>query len=315
MIEVVRLTKIFDGTLAVDEISFSLQKGQTLAILGTSGSGKTTTLKMINRLIEPTGGAIWIDHQNIMSWKVENLRRKMGYVIQGIGLFPHYTVEENIAVGPKLLQWDKQKIRQKVNRLLDQLRLPREVVGKYPFQLSGGQQQRVGIARALAADPPIILMDEPFGALDPVTRQEIRKDFLELEDLANKTTILVTHDIKEAFEMGNLVCLMDAGRIQQMGTAMELLFHPANAFVEKFFQNHLLELKLQILCLKDLFTSIHPVPDSQNRPAISLSPKTTLLQAIEIMTTHPKEAKYAKVSWQGTEKIFDLAGLMECFQK
>ena len=246
MIEVKNITKTFDGFTAVDNVSFTISAGENLVLLGRSGSGKTTLLKMINRLIEPGSGEIYIDGSNICSRQPEELRRKIGYVFQNTGLFPHYTIAENIAIVPRLLGWGKEKIHGRTLELMKKLHLPAEYLSSYPHQLSGGQQQRVGLARALAADPPILLMDEPFGALDPITRVSLQKDFKELDELKSKTIILVTHDVQEAFELADRICLMEKGRIVQAGKPEELLFHPADEYVKDFFddQRFLLEVKM-----------------------------------------------------------------------
>ncbi|PTT02147.1 glycine/betaine ABC transporter ATP-binding protein [Pedobacter sp. HMWF019] len=247
MIKVENLSKKFDGKLAVDQISFEVGVGETMVLLGTSGCGKTTTLRMINRLIEPDGGSVYIDQENVGGQQPELLRRRIGYVLQNHGLFPHYTVLENMSVVPKLLEWDKEKIRNRSMELLDKLKLDSTLGKQYPSALSGGQQQRVGLARALMADPPILLMDEPFGALDNITRADIRREFTELDELAKKTIILVTHDIQEAFEMGDKICLMDKGKVMQYGTPEELLFKPQSAFVASFLKEHKLLLELKFL--------------------------------------------------------------------
>ncbi len=219
MIIAQNISKDFNGIHAVKNISFEVKEGQTMVFLGTSGCGKTTTLKMLNRLIEPSSGNITINGQDIFSSKPEILRRSIGYVSQNNGLFPHYTVAENIAVVPNLLGWEKEIIRKRSEALLEQLKLPvAEYANKYPDELSGGQKQRVAIARALVSDPPVLLMDEPFGALDPITRAGIRKEFQELPELKSKTIVLVTHDVQEAFELGDQICLMDKGVIVQTGT-------------------------------------------------------------------------------------------------
>jgi osmoprotectant transport system ATP-binding protein len=237
MIELKNITKTFGAYTAVDRISFTVKEGETVVFLGTSGSGKTTLLKMINRLLEPDSGEILISGRRIVDQRVEDLRRNIGYVFQNIGLFPHYTIEENIGTVPRLLRWDRQRITQRATTLMEKLQLrPDQYRGAYPRELSGGQQQRVGIARALAADPPILLMDEPFGALDPITRSNVRKDFKELDELRSKTIILVTHDIQEAFELADRILLMDKGRIIQQGTPNELLFNPNSDYVRQFFQ-------------------------------------------------------------------------------
>lgn len=235
MLEVRNLSKSFDKKIVVDNISFSVSSGETFVIVGTSGSGKTTLLKMINRLIIPDSGEIKIATENIKHKKPEILRRHIGYVIQNVGLFPHYTVEQNVSVVPQLLEWDKSKTLKRVHTLLELVDLsPKEFLKRYPHELSGGQKQRVGIARALAADPPLVLLDEPFGALDPITRRQIRREFINLESLIHKTMILVTHDIIEAFELADKICIMDKGKIQQIGTQKELFFSPANDFVRNF---------------------------------------------------------------------------------
>ncbi|MGN7721622.1 ABC transporter ATP-binding protein [Chitinophaga sp. 22620] len=237
MIEVRHLRKNFNGTPAVHDVSFTVAEGENLILLGTSGCGKTTTLRMINRLLEPDGGDVFFRGANTRDLKPELLRRQMGYVMQQTGLFPHYTVEENIAIVPKLEKWDKQRIHERTGALLAKLGLTREShAHMFPHELSGGQQQRVGLARALAADPPVLLMDEPFGALDPVTRRRIRKEFAELDEFREKTIIMVTHDIQDAFALGDRICLMDKGKVVQLGTPEELRDRPANEFVSNFLK-------------------------------------------------------------------------------
>ena len=228
MITARHLTKSFGPVKAVDNVSFEIKEGENLVLLGTSGCGKTTTLKMINRLIEPSAGRISVNGVDINDQSPEALRRGIGYVLQHNSLFPHYTVAENIAVVPQLLQWDKKRIKERTEALLIKLNLPPDkYLSVYPHQLSGGQQQRVNIARALAADPPVLLMDEPFGALDTITRTSISKEFSEIDEFMRKTIVMVTHDVQEAFLMGDRICLMREGRIVQIGKPLELLFnHP-----------------------------------------------------------------------------------------
>lgn len=233
------ISKHFNGIEAVRDVSFRVNEGETMVLLGTSGCGKTTTLKMLNRLIEPTSGRIDISGKNISEENPEMLRRSIGYVSQNNGLFPHYTVAENIAVVPKLLNWQPDEIREHTTRWLEQLKLPAHFKNKYPAELSGGQQQRVTIARALIADPPVLLLDEPFGALDPVTRTSVRKDFAELPALKRKTVVLVTHDVQEALQMGDHICLMDKGSIVQQGKPADLLLRPVNDFVDAFLGQQL----------------------------------------------------------------------------
>jgi len=252
MIEVQNLCKSYNGNMVVDNVSFRLPESKTLVLLGTSGSGKTTTLKMLNRLIEPTSGTIIIQGKDISHENPDVLRRRMGYVIQSIGLFPHLSIGDNIAVVLKLLHKREADIRERINFLLDLLNLGDIDPDKFPNELSGGQQQRVGLARALAADPDIILMDEPFGALDPITRMGIRKEFLQLEEIIRKTVVIVTHDVPEAWELGDIVCLMDAGKIIQMGTPHELTWNPVNNFVKDFIKPFRTQLKMMTVSLEQL---------------------------------------------------------------
>ena len=247
MIEVKNAVKRFDnGFTAVDNVSFSVKAGETFALLGKSGCGKTTTLKMINRLVESDGGEILIKGRNVKDVDPIVLRRGMGYVIQDIGLFPHLNIAGNIAVVPRLLQWDREKIDKRTAEVMDVLKLPVELLSRYPHQLSGGQKQRIGIARALAADPEVLLMDEPFGALDPITREEIQREFLKIQQRLRKTIVFITHDVYEAFLLGNRIAVMGAGKILRQGTPEDLLQNPGDESVSGFIGRHrtaLLELK------------------------------------------------------------------------
>ncbi|MBD8084598.1 ABC transporter ATP-binding protein [Chryseobacterium caseinilyticum] len=256
MIKVESVSKYFGGKPAVDHISFQANDKEILVLLGTSGCGKTTTLKMINRLIEADSGNILINGKNIRDQKAEDLRMGIGFVMQNSGLFPHYTVKENIATVPNLLKWDKKKTESRTHELLAKLNLSPDILSRFPHELSGGQQQRVGIARALIADSPILLMDEPFGALDNITKADIHSEFKSLEELKNKTIILVTHDVQEAFELGHRICLMDKGKIVQTGTPKEMLYHPKNDFVKDFFAANRLLLEYKVTVLKDLFPAL-----------------------------------------------------------
>jgi osmoprotectant transport system ATP-binding protein len=282
MISVKNLSKKFDGVEAVSDISFEVEEGSTLVLLGTSGCGKTTTLKMINRLIEPTSGEIKINRRSILDQEPEELRRNIGYVSQNNGLFPHFTVSENIAVVPKLLNWDKQKIKNRTAELLDQLKLPLQQYGqKYPGELSGGQKQRVSLARALVSDPPLLLMDEPFGALDPITRVGIRKEFLELPELKRKTIVLVTHDVQEAFELGDQVSLMDKGKIVQNGSPSDLLFKPADDFVGNFFKDQKLQLELGSLKISAIWDQL---PENSAISGKEMKEDLSFWEALEILS-------------------------------
>ncbi|OKS88560.1 ABC transporter ATP-binding protein [Mucilaginibacter polytrichastri] len=253
MISVRQLSKHYGDIKAVDQISFEVNEHENLILLGTSGCGKTTTLKMLNRLIEPTSGEVFFDGKNINAQSPENLRRGIGYVLQNTGLFPHYTIAENIGIVPRLLKWDKVKIESCTQELLEKLHLPAESLHQYPSQLSGGQQQRVGLARALIADPPVLLMDEPFGALDNITRAKIQAEFKELDELTRKTIIMVTHDVQEAFELADRICLMDQGHIIQIGTPQELLFKPANNFVKQFLDAQRVQLEFKTVTIGNLW--------------------------------------------------------------
>ena len=235
MIELHEVVKRFPGTdtPAVNSVSLRVESGEICVMVGPSGCGKTTILRMINRLVEPSSGFIFIDGNNIMDVNPDQLRRGIGYVIQQIGLLPHRTVEENIALVPRLLKWPEQRTRERVAELLEKVGLdPGMVRKKYPFQLSGGQMQRVGVARALAVDPPLMLMDEPFGAVDPIVRLRLQDEFLALQHSFKKTICFVTHDMNEAIKMGDKIAIMDGGFLVQHGTPREILTRPANAFVE-----------------------------------------------------------------------------------
>ncbi len=249
MIEVQNLSKYYAASPVVDNISFSLPKGDTLVLLGTSGSGKTTTLKMLNRLVEPTEGVVLINGNDIQIEEPVALRRKIGYVIQNIGLFPHLSVGHNISIVPKLLGWQENRINDRVRFLMDLLNLQDIDPSRVPTELSGGQQQRIGLARALAGDPDIILMDEPFGALDPITRVAIRKEFLDLEEIIRKTVVIVTHDVPEAWELGDIICLMDNGKIMQQGSPHDLTWNPQNEFVKQFLKSFQGQLELMTISL------------------------------------------------------------------
>ncbi|QEM81646.1 MULTISPECIES: ABC transporter ATP-binding protein [Halomonas] len=232
MIELIHVTKRFSAATAVDDISLTVKNGEFCCLIGTSGCGKSTTLRMINRLIEHSDGEIHIDNQPIRSFRGETLRRRIGYVIQSTGLFPHWTVARNIALVPNLLKWSGSRIEQRVEELMELLGLPvAEFASKYPHQLSGGQAQRVGVARALAADPDILLMDEPFGALDPITREALQFELRELQSRLNKTVVFVTHDMDEALRLADRLVVMHQGRIVQQGHPLELLRQPADDFV------------------------------------------------------------------------------------
>ncbi|MFF0056211.1 betaine/proline/choline family ABC transporter ATP-binding protein [Streptomyces microflavus] len=236
MIRFEHVTKRYaDGTTAVDDLSFEVAEGELVTLVGPSGCGKTTTMKMVNRLIEPTEGTIFLDGDDISAIDPVELRRRIGYVIQQVGLFPHKTVLENTATVPHLLGWKRGKGRERAAELLDLVGLDPSVYGdRYPEQLSGGQRQRVGVARALAADPPVLLMDEPFGAVDPVVRERLQNEFLKLQAQVRKTVLFVTHDIEEAVRLGDRIAVYGQGRIEQFDSPATVLGAPATPYVADF---------------------------------------------------------------------------------
>ncbi len=237
MIRFERVTKAYPNQIspAVRDLSLTVPDGAICVLIGPSGSGKTTVLKMVNRLIEPSSGTIWVMGENVLQVDPVQLRRRMGYVIQQVGLFLHLTIFENIATVPRLLGWDEARIARRVDELLALVGMdPEEYRHRYPRQLSGGQAQRVGVARALAADPPVMLMDEPFGAIDPITRERLQDEFQKIQRQIRKTILFVTHDIDEAIKMGDYLCILRDGQVVQFGTPDEILARPATDFVAAF---------------------------------------------------------------------------------
>jgi osmoprotectant transport system ATP-binding protein len=312
MIEVKNISKKFKTQIAVDNISFNIIEGENFVLLGTSGCGKTTTLKMLNRLIEPTHGEIFINQKNVLTENAEMLRRRIGYVLQNTGLFPHYTVAENIAVVPNLFKWNKEKILSRVEELMNKLHLSKDYYNAFPNELSGGQQQRVGLARALAADAAILLMDEPFGALDPITRTHVRNDFKHLEEFKKKTIVLVTHDVQEAFELADRICLMDKGKIVQVGTPTELLFKPANDFVKSFFDEQRLQLEYKSVTIKMLWQFLNDTIEINNQSKEITSTKN-IWQVLEIFSLNNEDVLFAKNNNQ--IKPINYASLMNAFNQ
>lgn len=253
MISIRQVSKSFGDHSAIERISFDIAEGEHVILLGPSGSGKTTLLRMINGLVTPSSGSILINGQDIRKQPQDELRRQIGYVLQRNSLFPHYTVEENISVVPNLLKWNKQAIDQRVSELMGKLHLSEGYLSRTPGELSGGEAQRVNIARALATDPPILLMDEPFSALDAITRKSIREEFIRLEEFQKKTIIMVSHDIQEAFELGDTIVLLHKGKLVQKGRPSEFLYNPANDFVKDFLSNDYLKLSLAVTSIADLW--------------------------------------------------------------
>ena len=237
MIRLDKVTKRYaNGTVAVHELSLEVDEGEVCVLVGPSGCGKTTTMRMINRLIEPSGGTIYVNGDDVTHIDPVELRRRIGYVIQQVGLFPHQTIGTNIATVPRLLGWPKAKVRARVDELLDLIGLePSQYRDRYPSQLSGGQRQRVGVARALGADPNVLLMDEPFGAIDPINRDRLQDEFLRLQSEVKKTVVFVTHDIEEAVKLGDRIAILrEGGYLAQYDTPAKILGHPADAFVADF---------------------------------------------------------------------------------
>ncbi|MBL4931967.1 ATP-binding cassette domain-containing protein [Clostridium paridis] len=227
-----------NGNKAVNSLNLTINEGEFFVLIGPSGCGKTTTLKMINRLVELSDGTIYINNKKISEYNIHELRWNIGYVLQQIGLFPHMTIEENIAIVPELKKWDKKKIHDRVTELLESVSLePEKYRYRKPSELSGGEQQRVGVIRALAADPSIILMDEPFSALDPISRQKLQQDIAKLQKKIKKTIVFVTHDMQEALALGDRICVMNNGEIIQCDTPNEIIEHPKNDFVRNFFES------------------------------------------------------------------------------
>lgn len=230
------ISKTYNGVSnALDNFSLEIIEGEILVLLGSSGSGKSTALRMINRLVEPTTGTILFNGEDIKNIDPIVLRRSMGYAIQGVGLLPHMTVEENISIVPRLLNWPQEKLKNRCQELLELIHLPLDLKEKFPDELSGGQRQRVGVARALAADPSYLLMDEPFGALDAITRDKLQREFLEIKKRLNKTVVFVTHDIVEALVLSDRIAVLHDGRLEQVGTKNHLFENPKTGFVENLF--------------------------------------------------------------------------------
>ena len=257
MISLEHVTKRYSetGAVAVDDLSLQIPEGMTVALIGPSGCGKTTTMRMINRLVDPTMGRILVGGEDVTQMNPILLRRRIGYVIQQVGLFPHMTIAHNIAAVPKLLGWDAARIARRTEELLHLVGLdPKEMLNRYPRQLSGGQRQRVGVARALAADPPVLLMDEPFGALDPIARTRLQAEFRQILKQVRKTVVLVTHDLDEAARLGDRIAIMKSGRIVQYDTPDAILSRPADAFVESFVGIDRALKRLSLFTVSDIMT-------------------------------------------------------------
>ncbi|SFN62611.1 ABC transporter ATP-binding protein [Proteiniclasticum ruminis] len=277
MIKLQNVVKNYEGYEAVKGISLEVKEGELYVLLGPSGCGKSTTLRLINKMIDRTSGEIFVEGEPVDAFKVESLRKKMGYVIQSTGLFPHMSVEENIATVPRLLKWKEEDIRKRGEEMLRLVGLSPEVYGKkLPKELSGGEAQRVGVARALAADPHILLMDEPFGAVDPISRVRLQKEFREIQKKLGKTVIFVTHDVEEALLLADRLCLMKEGNIVQEGTPEEVILRPKDPFVEDFFG------KEGTLSLLTRFKAMD-FREEKPLPGEPLPEETTLKEALSTM--------------------------------
>ncbi|MBR9883130.1 MAG: ABC transporter ATP-binding protein [Oceanospirillales bacterium] len=273
MIELQGLTRVFGERTAVDNLNLRVESGQICALIGTSGCGKSTTLKMINRLIEPTSGTVLINGEDIRRQQPEQLRRRIGYAIQGVGLFPHRSVYDNIATVPRLLNWSAEQVDQRVHELLDLLKMDFDTFAhQYPHRLSGGEQQRIGVARALAARPELMLMDEPFGALDPLTRERLQGELKQIQRMLGITIILVTHDIEEAIRLADQIAVMDGGKLLQVASPTELLRNPREGFVSQLVGGE--ERALRLLSLRTVGDLAQPVERfelEENTPSIDAS--------------------------------------------
>ena len=288
LIEIGNVTKVYPGGVgAVNGVTLDVEEGETLVLIGTSGSGKTTLMKMVNRLIEPTSGTIRLRGEDISKLDPIALRRDIGYVIQKIGLFPHMTIEDNIAVVPRLKGWPPERRREQAKELLSMVGLePDQYLRRHPAELSGGQQQRVGVARALAGNPPIILMDEPFGALDPITREQLQEEFRQLKERIQKTIIFVTHDIFEAVNLADRIAIIDAGRILQVDRPERVLAHPADEFVARFLGKHRFQLEMSTAQVRDIM----------NEDAVTVrisGRRQSMVRTVELMRQHRVTSLFA----------------------
>ncbi|WP_225769422.1 ABC transporter ATP-binding protein [Inquilinus sp. Marseille-Q2685] len=304
MIEFEHVSKVFDGIKAVDDLTLSVPDGAFCALIGSSGSGKSTSLRMINRLIPHTEGTLKVGGEDVTTIPVEALRRRLGYAIQSIGLFPHWTVARNIAAVPALLGWPQAKIDDRVRELLDLLQLDPRFAEKYPHQLSGGQQQRVGVARALAADPEVLLMDEPFGALDPITRDALQGELARIHRETGKTIVFVTHDMDEALRLATQIAILDHGRLVQLGSPREILTAPANDFVRDFIGRD--DLGLKLLATETAADRVRPGETADGAP---IPAETSLRTALSILVArHADSAPVAAADGRplGTLHLDDL---------
>jgi osmoprotectant transport system ATP-binding protein len=320
MIELKDVTKVYkseEGDVkAVDGVTMEVGEGEICVFLGPSGCGKTTLLRMINRMIEPTRGTIRVNGQDIQQMDPYQLRRSIGYVIQQTGLFPNMTVEQNVTVVPRLLGWDRVKIKDRYNELMDMMGLnPDEYRDRYPWELSGGQQQRIGVARALAADPPVMLMDEPFAALDPVIRDHLQSELLRIQRTVRKTILFVSHQIDEAIRLGDTIAIFQSGKLMQHGTPDELLSRPANDFVSRFVGSDRHLKRLSLFRVRDLLDGTEKKSAKnvgQIDPQYAVHLDTNLREALSILLSSPTASLHVldedqqvvgRINWKDFEKL------------
>ncbi|WKN42547.1 ATP-binding cassette domain-containing protein [Tunicatimonas pelagia] len=311
MINISEVSKKYGNKRVLDRISLQVDRGQTLVLLGTSGSGKTTLLKMINHLVPPTTGDIYIDGKAVGNSNPTQLRKAIGYVIQQVGLFPHYTNRHNIELTLRLNNWPEKQREERSSTLLKLVGLNQEDGERYPHELSGGQQQRVGIARALANDPPIILMDEPFGALDPITKQNLIAELVEKQLFKDKTVVIVTHDVFEAIILADKICLLDQGQVQQIGSPKELLFQPASKFVKAFFDAQRLRLEMQVVNLAEVYPLIKVMSEKVSS-TVEISLEKSVWEALEAIERNNMSQIFL-TNGQSIKKIVSPTELVEAF--
>ncbi|CAM4440239.1 MULTISPECIES: choline ABC transporter ATP-binding protein OpuBA [Bacillus] len=295
------------GKKAVNNVNLKIAKGEFICFIGPSGCGKTTTMKMINRLIEPSAGKIFIDGENIMDQDPVELRRKIGYVIQQIGLFPHMTIQQNISLVPKLLKWPEQQRKERARELLKLVDMGPEYLDRYPHELSGGQQQRIGVLRALAAEPPLILMDEPFGALDPITRDSLQEEFKKLQKTLHKTIVFVTHDMDEAIKLADRIVILKAGEIVQVGTPDDILRNPADEFVEEFIGKERL--------IQSSSPDVERVDQIMNTQPVTITADKTLSEAIQLMRQERVDSLLVVDDEQVLQGYVDVEIIDQCRKK
>lgn len=308
MIELNSVTKVYSGRRAVDHISLTINHGEFCVLVGPSGCGKSTTLRMINRLVSLDEGGIFINGEDISKKPPEILRRSIGYAIQSIGLFPHWTVEKNIATVPRLLKWPRNKIRDRVTELLLLLDLNPEIFRKkYPGQLSGGEQQRVGVARALAVKPEVLLMDEPFGALDPITRDALQAEILRIHKNTGTTVVFVTHDMEEALKMATRIAVMESGKILQYAPPMQILRNPAHNFIKEFVGRS--DFGLKLLAVQKVRNYLRSNEYADGKP---ISPDMSLREALSLMILQNRDSlpvKGENPTLTGVIRLADMIGI------